>query len=154
MSLYDNQVRLATAQAFSASGASTDYHDISKSRSLAGEPLAMVFTVTTAADYTTTDEAYTFSLQCDDNTGFSSPVTLVSRLFSLANNNPPGTFLKAGAQVSLPIPPGLLEGRTEQYVRGYLTLGGTTPSVSVNIDIMPQSMVAKPALYASGFSIL
>jgi len=151
MGFIDNQLRLGTAQALSASGASTDYLDISKTRNIGdGEPLVMLFTVTVAADYTTTDEAYTFAVQCDDNTSFSSPTTLESRLFSLANANPPGTYLKAGAQVALPIPPGL---SVEQYVRGYLTLGGTTPSITVTTDVVPQSMVPKTALYASGFSV-
>lgn len=151
MALIDNQLRLGTAQALSASGNTTDYLDISKVRNLGdGNPLAMVFTVTVAADYTTTDEAYTFAIQCDDNTSFSSPTTLESRLFSLANANPPGTYLKAGAQVVLPIPAGL---SVEQYVRGNFTLGGTTPSVTVTTDVMPLSMVAKTALYASGFAV-
>lgn len=150
MALIDNQLRLGTAQALSASGATTDYWDTGKAREIGnGEPLAMVFTVTTAADYTTTDEAYTFTIQGDDNTGFSTPVTMASRLYSLANTNPPGTYLTVGKQVVVPVTPGF----QERYLRGYLTLGGTTPSVSVTTDIVPLSMVSKVSLQASGFSV-
>lgn len=151
MAFLDKQARLAAAQALSASGATTDYYDCSAARNFGdGEPMCMVFTVTTAADYTTTDEAYTFAIQGDDNTGFSSPVTIESKLFSLANANPPGTYLTVGAQVILPIPPGL----TEQYLRGYLTLGGTTPSVTFNCDIVPLSFVRKIKDYPSAFTVL
>ena len=142
----DNQLRLGLKQAFSASGASTDYWDNGKARNVGdGEPMAMVFTVTTDADYTTTDETYAFAIQCDDNTSFSSPTTLETRTISAASSG-----LVAGTKIALPFPPGVL---VEQYVRAYLTLGGTTPSVTVTTDIMPLSMVSKRALYASGFAV-
>lgn len=150
MALIDNQLRLGTAQAFSATGGTTDYWDTGKAREIGnGEPLAMVFTVTTAADYTTTDETYSFAVQGDDNTGFSTPVLMASRLYSLANTNLPSTYLTAGKQVVVPIPPGF----QERYLRGHLTLGGTTPSVTVTTDIMPLSMVSKVSLQASGFAV-
>lgn len=146
MAILDKQTRLATAQAFTASGATTDYFDCGAVRNLGdGEPMAMVFTVTTAADYTTADETYSFGIQCDDNTSFSTPTTQESRAVSAASSG-----LAAGTLVVLPIPPGL----TEQYVRGYLTLGGTTPSISVNCDILPLSAVRKLKDYASNFTIL
>lgn len=147
----DNAIRLGSSQAFSSSGATTDYWDSGKSRDIgSGESLAMVFTIMTAADYTTTDEAYSFAVQCDDNTSFSTPMTLASRLFSLANTNPPGTYLAAGKQVAIEIPPGM----AERYIRGYLTLSGTTPSVTVSTDIMAWADIQKvPAHNASGFSI-
>jgi hypothetical protein len=145
MAFLDKQTRLGSAQAFSASGATTDYYDASSARNLGdGEPMALVFTVTTGADYTTTDETYTFALQCDDNTGFSTPLTCESRTVSAASSG-----LVAGTQVVLPIPTGLVE----QYVRGYLTLGGTTPSISVTTDIVPMSFVRKPKDYPSSFTV-
>ena len=104
----------------------------------------MLFTVTTGADYTTADETYKFGLQCDDNTSFSSPTTILERTISAASSG-----LAAGKQVVLPIPP----GPVERYVRGYLTLGGTTPSISVDCDIVPLPMVPKTAYYADGFDI-
>jgi hypothetical protein len=147
----DRQTRLATAQTLAASGATTDYLDTTQARNLGdGEPMCMVFTMTTAADYVTTDEAYTFAIQCDDNAGFASPTTLESRLYSLANGNGAGTNLLAGAQVILPFPQGLVE----QYVRGYVTEGGTTPTCTFNCDIVPLSFVRKPKDYPSAFSVL
>lgn len=143
--LTDKQTRLGDAQAFSASGATTDYYDSGVARNLGdGEPMAMLFTVTTGADITTGDETYKFGLQCDDNTSFSSALTLLERTVAAASSG-----LAAGKQVVLPIPPGLVE----RYIRGYLTLGGTTPSISVDCDIVPLSMVPKTAYYADGFDI-
>lgn len=127
--ILDQETRLGSAQAFTASGATTDYYDAGTSADMArGEPLAMVFTVTTAADITTGDETYAFAVQTDDNTGFASATTLATRTVAAAN-------LTAGRSVVVPIPPG-----AERYSRGYLTLAGTTPSVSVDCDIVPLSM--------------
>lgn len=149
--ILDKQTRLAAAQNLTASGATTDYYDCGAARNLGeGEPMAMMFTITADTDYGTTDEAYTFALQGDDNTSFSSPTTIESKLYSLANGNAPGTFLKAGAVVVLPIPPGL----TERYLRGYLTLGGTTPIVTFNCDIVPLSSARKVTDYPSNFQVL
>ena len=151
MGFIDKQARLAQAANITASAATTDYYDFGSVRNIGdGEPMCMVFTMTADADYTTTDEAYTFAIQCDDNTSFTTPNTLESRLFSLAANTPAGTFLKAGMQVVLPFPTGL----TEQYVRGYLTLGGTTPICTYTCDIMPQTFVRKIKDYPSSFAVL
>jgi len=142
MALIDNALRLGTAQAFSASGATTDYWDNSKARNLGdGEPLCMVFTITTALAGTT--PTCSFAIQSDSSTGFGSAVTHETVA-------PAAALQVAGAQFALPIPPGV---SISQYVRGYLTLGGTTPTVSVTTDIVPMSMVKKTALYASGFSV-
>lgn len=143
MLLYDAQTRLATAQAFSASGASTDYFDTSKARNLGdGGPLVMVFTVTTALAGTTPTAA--FSIEADSSTTFGTKVTLSSV-------TPASAGLTVGSRVVVPLPPGLIS----QFVRGYVTLGGTTPTISVNIDILPAAMFAKPNPpgYASGFAI-
>lgn len=143
--ILDKQTRLASAQALTASGATTDYLDIGGSRNLGdGEPMAMVFTVTTAADYTTADESYTFAIQGDDNTSFSTPTVLESRAVSAASGG-----LAVGKQVVLPIPTGL----SERYLRGYLTLAGTTPSISVNCDVVPLVSVRKDYTYPNNYTI-
>lgn len=142
--ILDAETRLASAQALTASGATTDYYDCGADTDIGrGEPMAMVFHVTTAADFTTTDETYAFAVQTDDNTSFSSAATLTSRTVAAAN-------LAAGDRVVLPFTPD-----NERYIRGYLTLGGTTPSISVDCDILPLSMVGQDhdIHYASGFDI-
>lgn len=142
--ILDLQTRLGSAQAFAASGATTDYYDCGGAFDISrGEPMAMVFTVTTAADFTTGDETYTFAVQTDSASGFGTVQTLVSRAILAAN-------LTVGSQHVFPLPNGVL-----RYVRGYLTLAGTTPSVSVDTDILPLSMAREDArvYYASGYSM-
>lgn len=142
MSFLDYQLQLASAQAFTASGATTSYLDSGVARNLgSGEPMAMVFTVTTAADHTTGDETYAFALQSDSDSAFGTVATHLSTA-------PAATALTVGTQVVIPFNP-----TQSRYIRGYATLGGTTPSVSVDCDIMPLANVRKDALYAAGFTI-
>lgn len=142
--ILDGETRLSDAQSLSASGATTNYYDQGLDHDLGrGEPMAMVFTITTAADTADGNETYSFAAQTDDNTSFSSATDMIER--SMA-----GADLEVGAQVVLPLPP-----EAERYVRGYVTLGGTTPSVSFDCDIMPLSMARRDhdVHYASGFSV-
>jgi len=142
MAIIDNELRLGSAQAFSASGATTSYLDSGVARNLgSGEPMAMVFTVTTAADHTTGDESYSFAVQSDSSSAFGSAVDNIT--LDVAN-----TTLVAGYKVVLPLGP-----TTTRYIRGYLTLGGTTPSVSVTTDIVPLEDVRKMAYYSAGYTI-
>lgn len=142
MALIDAQTRLGSAQALSASGATTDYLDISKARNLGdGEVMALVFTVTTAIAGTT--PTCSFAVQSDSSNAFGTAVTHETVA-------PAAATLTAGAQVVVPIPSGIL---ISQFVRGFLTLGGTTPTISVTTDIVPLSTVKKTALYASGFTV-
>jgi len=137
----DLETRLSSAQAFAASGATTNYYDCGGAFNLdRGEPMAMVINVTTAADSTTGDETYSFAVQTDSASGFGTVATLVTQAI-------PATDLTAGSQHVIPLPSGCL-----QYIRGYATLAGTTPSVSADIDILPLSMAHSDATihYASG----
>lgn len=143
--MLDNQLRLASNQAFTASGATTNCLDQSQAKNLGdGEPMAMVFTVTAAANYTT-NETYTFAIQSGTTSAFSSPTTLESRTISGASN-----ALPVGAQVALVLPPCL---SISEFIQGYLTLAGTTPTISVDVDILPLAAVRKEALYPSGFVV-
>ena len=142
--ILDAETRLGSAQAFTSSGATTDYYDQGADVDLGrGEPMAAVFTVTTAADSTTGDETYKFAVETDDNTSFSSATEITGRTVAAAS-------LAAGDRVVLPLPPD-----AERYIRGYLTLGGTTPSVSCDCDILPLSMagVDYDTHYANGYDI-
>lgn len=142
MALIDAQTRLGTAQALSASGATTDYLDTTKARNLGdGEALAMVFTVTTAIAGTT--PTCSFAVQSDSSSGFGTAVTHVTA-------SPAAAALVVGAQIVVVIPVAVAVG---QFIRGLFTLGGTTPTISVTTDIVPLSMVKKTALYASGFAV-
>ena len=108
----DKQNTLGTAQAVTASAASTDYIDLGAARDIGmGDPLHMVITVGDAV--TATGAAtVTIGLQCDDNTSFSTPKTVIQ------TDAIPKATLVAGHQIFLPIPVGL----DERYVRVYYTV--------------------------------
>lgn len=142
MAFRDIQTRLAAAQALSASGGTDNYYDQKVDADLgSGEPMAVVYTITTAADGTTGNETYDFAVQTDDNTSFSSATELVSRAVPFAS-------LTVGAKVVLALPPD-----AERYIRGYVTLGGTTPSVSFTCDLVPYSFVREITDYKANYTI-
>ena len=76
--MYDKLNAFGTDQAVTATAASTDIVDLGAARDMGnGEPLELVILVTqtvTAAGAATV----TFTLETDDNAGFSSPVVLAS----------------------------------------------------------------------------
>lgn len=109
----DYETKLSSAQAVVSSGASDNYIDLGVARDIGNseELYLMVQVTTTAASSGSTTVA--FSLQCDDNTSFSSAKTVIdSGAIAKAT-------LVAGYQMFIPIPPGC----DEQYVRLYYTVG-------------------------------
>lgn len=142
--ILDSLNQFSDAQAFSASGASTNLIDLGAARGIAdGEPMVLAITVDVAADFTTTDETYAFALQTDDNSSFLSASTIVTRTILAA-------ALTAKSKHYIPVPPGVTP---ERYLRMYATLGGTTPSVTVTAELQPRSMIQNERVYASGYSI-
>jgi hypothetical protein len=140
---------LSDAQAFSATGFSTNTIDLGnvtpKNEIGNGEPMCLCFTVDTGADFTTTDETYRFDLVQSANANLSSPDVLVSLTVSAASSG-----LVAGKQIVVPVPPGLV---TKRYLGAQMTLGGTTPSITVTCALVPQSMVDKRKDYANGYTV-
>lgn len=142
----DSQLLFSDAQALTASGASTNLIDLKQTNYLFdGEPMAVVVQIDTGADYTTGDETYTFAIQCDDNSSFSSATTVVSQAISAASSN-----LAAGAMKVIAIPVGVA---VEQYMRVYYTLAGTTPSVTLTTFLVPLSFVPKYFNYNDNITI-
>lgn len=143
----DAQTLLSDAQAITADAASTntiDLGDVTPKRSIGdGEPLAVVFTVDVAADSTTGDETYAFEFIQSANANLSSADVLAAMTVAAAN-------LTAGAQVVLPIPPGVI---TKRYIGANYNVGGTTPTITVTASIVPQSFAPKIKSYADGFTI-
>lgn len=122
--MQDLQTKLSSAQALTATADSTNYYDTTTDYDMSrGEPLAMVITVDTAADTTSGNETYTFALETDDNSSFSSATTLVSKTIA-------GADLTAGSQHILSFQTG-----AERYLQAAYTLGGTTPSVTVTTEL-------------------
>jgi hypothetical protein len=149
----DSFTQLASAQALTSTGAvSEDYIDLQNARDIGiGEPLALVINVKVAAGGTA--PTLTASVEVDDNTSFSS-ATVVCSTGALA-----AAALTLGAQIVLPIPPlstlitsnpSAAEGR---YLRANLVLGGTTPTLTVDAQIMPMSMIQNYRSYADAVTI-
>ncbi len=144
--ILDNLTRLVAAQSFSSSGAVTTNslplkvagRDIG-----AGEPLAMVFTVTTAAAVAGT-ETYLFRAQtatnADGTTGAviiaTTPTyTVASGVFANRND-----ILAAGTVVVLPLPPNSIATITATHLAGFVVVG-SSGTISCNVDIIPLSHV-------------
>jgi hypothetical protein len=133
---------LGSSQALTASGATTDSKDFAGDydKGPGGEVKGLLFVVEVAADYTTGDETYIFTLQTDDNSGFSSATTLSS------SGTINGNALTAGTKVFVP-----LLNTNERYIRGYATLGGSSPSITISTYYCSASEVLTGGvIYASG----
>jgi hypothetical protein len=144
MALLDKRNRFAAAQAFAASAVSTDSLPLPAAGVdiFATTPMAMVFTVTTAAALAGT-EAYTFRVNtataADGTTGAvtiaQSPLyTVAAGVFANRND-----VLAAGDKVVVPIAPGLIPA-TATHVAGYVLIA-SSGSVSCTIDLVPMSHI-------------
>jgi hypothetical protein len=148
--ILDKENQLADAQALSATGYTTNTVDGGTASPVgdagSGEPMALLFTVTTAADLASGDETYQFQIVQSANANLSSHDVLSQTDTSLITK----TVLVAGYQVIMPIPPGLV---TKRYLGGRVVLGGTTPSISVSCYLVPLSLINKYKAYAKNYTI-
>lgn len=145
--IQDNQALLADAQAFSSTGYTTNTYDtaVASADVGVGEPLALVWTVDTAADAGTGDETYQFQVVQSANANLSSHDVLSQTDTSFITR----ATLVAGYQLVQPIP----AGKSKRYLGGRAVLGGTTPSITVTCSIMPLSMVQNFKAYPDGLTI-
>lgn len=153
----DEQLQFSDAQALTATAVGTNVIDLSADRSIGnGEPLAVVFVVTVAADQTTGDEDYTFEVEYASNAAQSTGRQLIGRrVFESGTPAAPAQdadLLVAGFSFSIPIPPTKLS-ESEQYLGVRYTLAGTTPTITVSAFLQPMSMIDANNLYADGFAI-
>lgn len=145
----DAQLQFSNGQALSATAASTNVIDLgpitpnTQRRIGAGEPMAIMLNVSTAADFTTGDETYSVTLQTDDADSFGSAATVAQWTI-------PASQLTAGATIGLGVPKGV---PVERYIRLNYTLGGTSPSVTLSAYLQPQSMVQAYYAYADNSTI-
>jgi len=137
----DLQLKLSDAQALTATAISENVIPIDNSMGI-GEPLAVVITVGVAADFTTGDETYSFAIETDSVAALSS-ATILSTKAVLT------TALTVGDKVVMPIDHTDLEG----FLGLRYTLAGTTPTITVDAQVMPLSMIDATVDYADGFTI-
>lgn len=144
--IQDALLQFSDAQALTATAVSTNSIDLGpQNRNIAdGYPMAILIAPSVSADITTGDETYAVALQTDDNSAFSSPTTLVTLTI-------PAAQLKAGQVAYFGLPSGAV---FERYLRLNYTLGGTSPSVTLDAFICPLDSIPKySTYYASGFVI-
>ena len=107
----DTQLQFSSAQVFAAGGGvGTNVIDLSLNRSIGnGEPMAVVFAVTTAAVVNTGDEDYQFDLEYATNAAQSTGRQLVGRrIFESGTPTAPAQdadLLVAGFSFVIPLPP-------------------------------------------------
>lgn len=112
-----------------------------------GEPLAVVFVIDVAADYTTGDETYKFVVRtATASNGTTGAVSLVETP-AIA-----GDALTAGTRFALLLPQNRVAA-TATHLAAYYDVTGTTPTVTVTAFVQPASMVQNDEYYASGFTV-
>lgn len=140
--ILDRENSFSNGQALSGAGAtaSTDSIDFGAVRQIGvGEQLYIVLNVPVAAGGTT--PTLTVALQTDDNSAFSSPTAVfTSPTYAAA-------ALGAGAQFVYPLP---VTGM-ERHARLNYTLGGTSPTITVDAHLVTRAQLA--TMYPGGFSI-
>lgn len=141
--IMDIENAFSDAQALVASAASTNVirrkaKDISK-----GTPLALVIVNRTKPDQTDGNETYVAQLQMDDAVGFGSP-TSVGGSITIPRTDP------AGKKYVQYLPADVV---LEEFLRVNYTLGGTTPSVTVDAYLVPWTDIQNDAYYADAVTI-
>ena len=107
-----------------------------------GSVRGVIVVINTAADYTSSNETYAFSLVTDDNSALSSPTTLAT------TGTLNGNVVTAGTKYFLP-----LGNANEAYIGVAHTLGGTTPSVTYSAYFgFADEVLNGGVIYASGMT--
>ena len=153
----DKQCQFSDSQALTATAVGTNTYDLGTDRSIGtGEAMVVVFNVEVAADQTTGDEDYTFTVEysstADQSAGY---VTMGQRVYQSGTPAAPAQdadLLVAGYKLAIAIPPTVL-GDSDQYIGVRYTLAGTTPTITVSAHLMPASMMDSTVDYADGFAI-
>ena len=129
MSMVDARLEFSSAQALTASADSTNVVDLTQTaRQIgAGRPMFVHFNVTVAADFTSSDETYTFGVATGAATSLGT--VLASRAIVA------GTLV-AGYNFTMAVPTtGILRYIGVEYV-----LAGTSPTITVDAYLSDQEV--------------
>lgn len=153
----DAELQFSDAQAVTTDAVGTNVIDLSLDRSIGnGEPMAVVFAITTDADQTTGDEDYTFQVEYASNAAQSTGRQLIGeRRFESGTPTAPAQdadLLVVGFRVIIPIPPTTL-AESEQFLGIRYDTTGTTPIIGVSAWLTPMSMIDATNDYTGGFLI-
>ena len=125
----DSKLEFSDAQALTATAVSTNVIPVSGNIG-PGEPMAIAVTVNVAADIASANETYQFVLQTATDAAFTMPVNLITtEAFD-------GSTLLEGTTFMVP-----LGSNNLAFLRMNYVLGGTTPSITVDAHLQPQSMI-------------
>ncbi|MGL4396618.1 MAG: Bbp16 family capsid cement protein [Hyphomicrobium sp.] len=114
----DKRLQVSSQQALTATAVSTDVIDLGSDRKIGpGEPMWLV--VAFRVGLAGTSPTFAPSIQTDDNSGFSSATTLATGATL--------TAAPAGTLVIMPMPM-----TNERYLRANFTMGGTTPTATID----------------------
>jgi hypothetical protein len=143
--ILDAQLQFSADQALTTTAASTNVLDMLADRNLGlgSVPLAVLIVVKVATDGTTGDETYSAQLQTDDNAAFSS-ATSIGGAITIARG------AAAGTKYAVPLPIGT---DVERYLRLNYTLGGTTPTATLDAFLVPVNSIPSEAYYADAMTI-
>lgn len=135
--------QMSDSQALTATTVSTDILDLDNDDNIGkGEAMAVAIPLIVGADFTSADETYNFIVETSVDEAFTSPI-------QIQGSGPlNGDTLPAGHIVVIPI-----GHYNERYLRVNYTLGGTTPSATVDAYLMPLSDVDSWAANTSGYTI-
>jgi hypothetical protein len=140
----DAQLQFSDDQALTATANSTNIVDLAADNNIGiGAAMAILIIVKVAADNTTTNETYTVTVTTDDNAAFSSETTVVAATTLAAGS-------AIGTRLIIPIPPNAV---TERYLRLTYTLGGTTPTVTLDAWLEPFDQIPQHQYFPKGYVV-
>lgn len=124
--IFDKNLQFSADQALTATAASTDYLDLGSDRDIGpGTPLWLV--VVSKAAPGGTSPTIAVSIETDDNSSFSSAATLAT------HTTVAGASFGLGEKIVMPWP-----FTNERYNRVKFTLGGTSPTFTVDAFVTSQ----------------
>lgn len=123
--IIDKRLQVSTDQAFTATAASTDVIDLGVARDIGrGRTMWMVGVCKVAMGGTS--PTLTLTIETDDNSSRSSAAVIAS--------SKQYTALALGDTIVVPLPPGAYE----RYLGAKATMGGTSPTVTLDIFFTDQ----------------
>lgn len=143
--ILDNDLVVSDAQAVTADVGSTNVLDLKVTgRKLgAGEAFDLVIFVDVAADAANADETYEFEIQTDDDVAFGSATELQAVAI-------PRASLTLNSTHVLPLSPAWT---FERYLRVRYDVGGTTPSITATVALVPRDCLKKVTIYPNAYTV-
>lgn len=137
----DRHLQFSSAQALTATAVSTDIHDCGADRDIGvGKNLCAVVSFKTALGGTS--PTYQFKIQSATDAAFTTPIDeFVSPLFGTG-----GIAVAANTAVQYQFPP-----TNKRYVRFQHIMGGTSPTLTVDANIVLEEDLPQP--YPSGYGL-